>query len=316
VPVRDPLALALCLGLLVAPLGALLARRGLRARGALVGAAAAGAGTALLDAALSVGAGGAGAALAAAAGALGALLLPGPMPGRSGFGRAFGRAAFAGTIGEALVPGRLAAATPSRLVDAADALRLERAVLDAEAKAEAELAVTLVRRCSAYGTAAWRAAAWLAALALAGAVAVAPSQPRWGLAAAAAGAALGLAGARAPRLRRLVVADAVLAERAEARALDAFARAGLGRAPGHAGILLFGALLEGRVLVLADRGLRAPARAWSEVASAAAEGLAGGVAPDGLERALERAGLLAAALRPRRTPGAMDGRPPPVFVED
>lgn len=312
--VRDPLALALCLGLLAGPVGALATRRGASVRGALLGAAAAAGAALLADGALAAGLGADGAGLAAAVGALCALLLPGPAAGRR-FGRAFGLGDFAGTIAEARLPASLAGATPSRLVDPADALRVERAILGAEAKADAELAVTLVRRCGAYGAAAWRAGAWLAALALTGAAALGPPEPRAGLAAAAAGLALGLAAARAARVQRLIVSEAALAQRAEARALDAFARAGLGRTPGHAGILVFAALLEGRVVVLAGRGLREAARAFEGVAVAAAEGFAAD-APDGLLRALERAGAAAAALRPRREPAAADGRPPPVFVED
>ena len=309
-PVRDPLALALALALVAGPLGALLVRRGRRLGGALLAAALAG-----LAVALAAGGGAAEVVGAAVAGALCALALPGRARVRGGFGGGFARAGFGGAIGEARLPVRLAAAAPSRLVDPADALRLERAILDVEAKAEAELAVALVRRSGAYGTAAWRAAAWLAALGLAAAAAFG-LPARGALAAAAAGAVLGHGAARSSRLRRLLVSEASLGAHAEARALDAFARAGLGRAPGHAGLLVFASLFEGRVLVLADRGLRAPADAWHAIARDAAGGLAVPPASDGLARALERAGALGAALHPRQAPASPDGRPPPISVED
>lgn len=311
-PVRDPLAFALCLGLLAGPLGAALARRGVRAGGALLAAAVALAALVLTSEHADL----PGTAVAAGAASACALLLPAALRGGGGFGRAFGRAGFAGTFVEARLPRALAGAAPSALVDPADALHLERAVLDAEAASGAELAVALVRRSSAYGAAGWRGAAWLAALGLAAAAALAPATPRLALAAAAAGALLGHAGARAPRLRRFLVSEAALVERAEARALDAFARAGLGRAPGHAGVLLFAALFEGRVLVLADRGVADASGGWEDVARLGAAALGeDGRAAAPLARALERAGAVAASAGRGAAAPAAD-RPPPILLED
>ncbi|HEX2484539.1 MAG TPA: hypothetical protein VHQ66_04525 [Myxococcota bacterium] len=325
---RDPLLLALGLGLLAGALGAVLVRRGARLGGALLAALVGASAGALAPVAygvpfapqLPL------AALAASAAALCAWLLPGSAGPRAGLGRAFGRAAFAGAVGEARLRSALFGAAPSRLVDAADALRLERAVLDAEAKSGAAIALALVRHADVYDAARWRAAGWLAALALAAAGAFAPPSPRLALAAAAAGALLGFAAAQVPRVRRFFSSEAALGARAEARALDAFARAGLARAPGDAGVLLFAALFEGRVLALADRGVADSPGAWDEVARRAAAGLADDAPADGLARAIDAAGAAARAAQTAsraRHGGAGAAatqepalRPPAVVIED
>lgn|GEM_PF-6844427 len=315
VPLRDPLGLAIALGVLAGPAGAVWTRRGRRTPGALVAAAGAGAAAfALAPAAATPGRRAALGAVAAVAAALAAALLPGRAP-RPGLGRAFGRASFAGAIGEVPLPGRLAGAVPSRLLDPADALALERAALEAEGRVGIELAVALVRRAGEAGAASWRAAAWLATFALAAAAALFPGAQRMALVAALAGAALGHLAARAPRLRRLCESEAALAARAVEGALDAFGRAGLGRTPGAAGALVYAALYEGRVVVLADHGLPALGKAGAAdaVARAAAAGLAESRAREALAAALEG---LASAAGPREDAAAPAERPPPVRVED
>jgi uncharacterized membrane protein len=328
VVVRDPLVLALGLGLLAGALGAALVRRGARLGGALLAAFAGATAAALAPGAdaFPTGAPLPPAALAAAAAALCAWLLPGSAGPRAGLGRAFGRAGFAGAVGEARLRGALVGAAPSRVVDAADSLRLERAVLDAEAKSGAAIALALVRHADVYDAARWRAAGWLAALALAGAGAFAPPSPRLALGAAAAGALLGFSAAQAPRVRRFFASEAALGSRAEARALDAFARAGLAHAPGDAGVLIFAALFEGRALALADRGVADAPGAWDEVARRAADGLADPAPADGLARAIEAAGVAARAAQTsaRARHGAASTarapepalRPPAIVIED
>jgi uncharacterized membrane protein len=328
----DAVAGALLLGLAASPAGAASTRRGDRARGSLGAALLAAAGEiALVFTLLEPGGGaaaslpaaqaGALAALAAAAAAAASLALPGARAsGARGIGAAFGRAAFAGGTGEARLAWRRAGARPSRLLDAADRLRIERAIYDAEAKSAAELAVRAVGRCDDYGAAAWRLACFGAALALAGSAAFAPGATRAALAAAAGGAAAGHALALSARVRRFAVSEARLAERAAERAFDAFAHAGLARAPSGGGILLFAALFEGRALVLAGEGLAGAAETGelSDAAAALAAGLAASAAAEGLLEAIERVGALAARRLPpprsaTRTP---EERPVPVRVED
>jgi len=318
--VADPAALAIGLGLLAGLPGASFVRRGRRVLGA-AGAAAAGAALAAGVLELPGSAG----ILAAAAGFAAALALPGFGLGRfrrRSFGTAFARGSEA-SLAVARLPDRLAAARPSELVDPADRLRLEGVIDEAERKSGAELALAVVRRTGPYEGASWRLAAWCAALALAAAVAFAPGEPRLAPAAALLAALGGRTLARAPLLRRFASSEAELAENAARGASDAFAHLGLDRAPGH-GVLVFAALFEGRVIVLGDpggAGAHPPGKDWSEVAAAAAAGLAGGrlLAGGGLEglvAALEGAAALAASglgAGARPSPGE---RPLPVRIED
>jgi len=312
----NPEALAIGLGLLAGPLGALVARRGRRVLGAALGAAA-GAALAILETALSGGSPSlAHAGLAGGAAAAAALGLPGGARGafrRPSYGTGYDRTAFGGAQGSARLPARCAAWAPSRLLDAADRLRLESALCDAEHKSGAELAVTLVARAGAHEGAAWRASAWLAALALCGAFALAAPPPA-ALGAAAGGALAGRALARAPRVRRFFVAESALAETAARAAEGAFAHAGLGRAPGQAGALLFAALFEGRAIAVVDRGL---ASASAEpMARAVAEGLASGRALEGLLASLGELRPGGGARASGVAPDASAPRPHPVRVED
>jgi uncharacterized membrane protein len=311
----DPAALAIGLGLLAGPLGAALARRGRRLLGAGVAAAA---GAALAWLAGSVGASelqtGARALFAAAAGGAAALGLPGLGLGlfrRRSFGSAYERSPFGGARAEARLPARCAGLRPSALLDAADRVRLESALCDAERKSGAELAIALVASAGEPGAARWRAAAWLAAAAAVLAAGLMP-EPRAVLAAGAAGAAAGALLARAPRVRRLFTTEAELAARAARGALDAFANAGLLRAAGARGALVFAALAECRVVALADRGLPAPVA--EAMASGTAESLAAGRALEGLIGALGQLGSrdgVATDADPAPAP-----RPHPIRVED
>jgi len=315
--VADPAALAIGLGLLAGPLGAVLARRGRRVVAALLGAAAGAALAGLGSAALSseppllLHAG-----LAAAAGAATAVALPGLRPGafrRRSFGSAYERTAFGGAQASVRLPARCAACMPSALLDAADRLRLESALCDAERKSGAELAVAVLARAAEHEGARWRASAWLAALALSGALALS-AQPLAALAATAAGTLAGRTLARAPRLRRFFVAEAALAESAARAALDAFAHAGLARAPRHAGVLLFAALFEGRAIAVVDRGI--PPSTAEPMARAAAEGFAAGQALDGLIASLDALAPAGGAPASGVAPDFSALRPHPVRVED
>jgi uncharacterized membrane protein len=315
--VADPAALAIGLGLLAGPLGAALARRGHRLLAALLGGAA-GAALAGLRAAsfsseppLLLHAG-----LAAAAGAATALALPGlglTSLRRRSFGSGYERSAFGGVRVSARLPARCAGCVPSALLDAADRLRLESALCDAERKSGAELAVAVVARAAEHEGARGRAGAWLAAVALSGALALS-APPLTALAVTAGGALAGRALARTPRLRRFFVAEAALAESAARAALDAFAHAGLARAPRHAGVLLFAALFEGRAIAVIDRGI-APSSA-EPMARAAAEGFAEGQPLDGLLASLDALGPAEGAPASGVEADSSPLRPHPVRVED
>ena len=308
----EPIAAAVLIGLLAAPLGALRVRVGRRAQGVLLAAATASAAALALEAHPP--------SVSAAVAAAGALLLPGSLRGwqRGTFDAAFGRSAFSGGRGEAVLPARFARCVPSALVDPTARLELERAVLEIEEKVAAELVVTVLRRCNRYDGARWRTAAWLALVA-GGAASLVPGVPgalAWW--ATFAGGAVGLLLARLGAVQRALVPAAALEESVAEAAWDAFAHAGLTRTPGRTGVLLFVSLFERRVVVLGDEGIdrhRGPRESWQEAADAvvgAAErtGLAAG-----LDAGIRACGALMTRHAPERAtpPG---GHPPPIRIED
>jgi uncharacterized membrane protein len=313
-PAPDPWGAALLLGLAAAPLAGAAVRRGRRALGAALGAAF-GAGAAWGAAALEPSA--PTPALAALAGAVAALWLPGLPLGvlrRRSFGSAYPRGTFAGSAADARLPAALAGARPSRLLDAADRLRLESAFADAERKHGVVIAAALVARAGETEGAHARAALYGAALALA-AGAAAGVTALAGFGAGALGAVAGRTLARSAHVRRIFVSEDALAAAAAQAASDAFAHAGLDAAPRQRGLLVFAALFEARVVVLAAPGLAGAGgsqRMLEAVAEAAARGLAAGRATEGFLGAAAAVELLAA----RETAGSAAPRPHPVRVED
>jgi len=308
----DPNAAALLLGLVAAPLGALRTRLGRRGQGAAISAVLAG------SAAFGLDAGPPG--LAAAIAAIGSLLLPGALRGwnRGTFDGAFGRSAFTGGRGEAVLAARLARGVPTALIDPTDRLRLERAVLEIEEKAEAELIVTVLRRCDRYEGACWRSAAWLALVAGAAASLVpgAPGALTW--CATVVGGVLGLLLGRLGPVQRALVPTAVIEEAVAEAAWNAFAHSGLNRTPGRAGVLLFIALFERRVIVLGDEGIdrhRGPHESWQNAADAVARGAERGDLTAGLEAGIRACGELV-TLHARKRTAPPSSRPPPVRIQD
>ena len=316
-PALDPWGAAILLGLATAPLGALPVRRGRRllgvALGAALGAAAALAATVLGRAVPPPWL----AALAGAAAALGLPGLPFGILRRRSFGSAYPRGAFAGAVATARLPLALAAERPSRLLDAADRLRLESALTLAERKHGVAIALALVARAGEVEGAHARAALYGAALALA-AAAAAGATALAGLGAAALGAALGRGLARSAFVRRFFVSEAALAAATAQAASDAFAHAGLAGAPRDRGVLVFASLFEARVAALAGRGLTgaggADLAALATIANAAADGIAAGSAVDGFLAAIAAVDALAA--RETAPSAALPPRPHPVRIED
>jgi putative membrane protein len=208
---------------------------------------------------------------------------------------------------------------PSALVDPADRMRLEAAVIEAIRATAGELVVFVVRACDDYRSAAWRGGSLLAALAFLGlAVAHAPL-PLWAFL-AAQGLALGLGHAlcHVDAVRRRLVSESYRDARVAERARRAFAEAGLERTRGRTGILIFVALLEHRVVVLADEGIHkalAPDEGWDEVADLVAEDLRRGRGVDGLAAAAARCGAILARHAPA-PPRAVTDLPNPVLLED
>ena len=211
---------------------------------------------------------------------------------------------------------------PGKLVDPAARLRLEAAVLEAERNTAGEIVVVVARACDEYGSAGWRLGVSLAALVFAGLLAFAPPLAGWYyLAAQAAALAAAHAVARIDAVRRLLLAQPLVLARVAERARHAFAANGLAGTQHRTGILLFVALLERRVVVLADEGIdRAldPNESWQQVVDLAVGGLRRGSAADavnGLEAAIRRCGEILAhhVPAPDRNPDELSNR---IVLED
>jgi len=190
---------------------------------------------------------------------------------------------------------------PSRLVTPDARLRLEQAASEAEQRSRGELAVVVVEACDAYRDAGWRLGAALAAAALLlpFASGIAASWPVL-LAGQAVALAAGRLLARLPGVRRLLVSQALREIRVAERARRSFAEQGLPRAAGECGVLIFVALLERRVVVLAGAGLHDPQAPgpWEEVVDRVTAGLRSGGAEAGLRDGIARCGEVLAARAP------------------
>lgn len=197
-------------------------------------------------------------------------------------------------------------------------MRLEAAVIEAERATAGEISVATVHACHEYRAAAWRGGVLLAALAYLGLAVAAPGQPLWlYLGAQVAALVAGHALCRIDAVRRRLVSESFRDARVAERARRAFAEAGLERTRGRTGILIFVALLERRVVVLADEGIHkalAPDEGWDEVARLAADGLRRGQPVEGLAAAAARCGEILARHVPA-PPRGVGELPIPVLLE-
>jgi len=186
----------------------------------------------------------------------------------------------------------------SRWLDPAARLRLESAVIEAERRTAGEIVVAVAAACDEYGSAGWRLGVAAAAAAFLGVHLFAPLAPWWALLGAqglALAAAHGLA--RWVPIRRHLLGEALVAARVAGRARRCFAEQGLTRTRARTGILIFVALLERRVEVLADEGIHAaldPDESWDQVVELALAGMRSGRPAEGLEAAVRRCGEILA----------------------
>jgi putative membrane protein len=209
---------------------------------------------------------------------------------------------------------------PSQLIDPAARTRLEALVIEAERNTAGEIVVAVVRACDEYGSAGWRLGAVAAALAYLGLVLFAPPQSWWlYLGAQAAALAVAHLLARLDGVRRQLLPHHLAEQRVAERARRCFAERGLSHTLGRTGVLLFVALLERRVVVLADEGIHAAvggeAETWQEVVDLAVEGLRAGRAAEGLEAAVRRLGEILARHLPA-APRNPDELPDAIVLED
>lgn len=208
---------------------------------------------------------------------------------------------------------------PGELIDAAARARLEAVVGETERATGGEIVVAVVRACDGYASVGWWLGVSLAALVFLALGLFAPPLPWFAYLAAQAAALLaGRALARVPGvLRQLLPPERVERALAE-RAARCFSEQGLTRTRGRTGILILAALLERRVVVLADEGIdRAldPDESWQEVVDLAVDGLRRGAGASGLEAAVRRCGAILARHLPAISPNP-DELPNAVVLED
>ncbi len=211
-----------------------------------------------------------------------------------------------------------------RILPAADRQAVEAAVRAAEARTGCQIVVTVVPACDDYQHAAWKGATFgaLAAALLVGlysrGLEVWGVVWAWLLLPAPLGAVLGFFLARNATVRRGLVTPEVWRRRVESRAAEAFLEAGVHRTATHRGVLLFLAVFERRVMVLADDGVRAglPAPALDAVASAVSAAIASVGAGAALVRGVERCAAVLAEHGFAGTGGGANELPDAVRVEE
>jgi putative membrane protein len=205
-------------------------------------------------------------------------------------------------------------------LDAEARRRLEAAVVEAERGTGGELVVAVVHACDEYGSAGWWAGCALAALVFLALGMYVPALP-WTvyLAAQAAALSAGHALARLDPVRRGLLPPALVERRVAERARRCFAESGLVRTRGRTGVLIFAALLERRVVVLADEGIHRvldPDESWQQVVDLAVEGLRRGRPVEGIEAAVRRCGEILARHLPAAAPEPDELPNPPLILED
>ncbi|HVS03303.1 MAG TPA: hypothetical protein VMT16_11085 [Thermoanaerobaculia bacterium] len=193
--------------------------------------------------------------------------------------------------------------------------RVRQAVEEAERGTAGEIVPVVVSACDAHPEAAWKATALGALGAVAGAFLYFQLSGRWAadllwwslLPALAGGAAGWLAGGL-PALRRRLVDPEVLEERVQRAARAAFLEHRVHATRQRTGVLIFVALFEHRVVVLADEGIHpaVPHAMWAEVAAGIASGLRAGRPLAALVEGIERCGRILATHGPAAAPGDVD----------
>ena len=187
---------------------------------------------------------------------------------------------------------------PSRLLGPEDRARIEEAVRAAEANTSGEIVVSVKARCGRHAAAPWRLGVSLAAIALLGSVWLPiEGSPVELFVLQLAALAIAYLACLLDPIRHAFVSERELQTKAEAAALHAFHEHGLRRTEGRTGILIFVALFEHRVVVLADEAIDqalGPDEEWETLVEAVLGGIRRGRAADGIIEAVEQCGALLA----------------------
>jgi putative membrane protein len=182
--------------------------------------------------------------------------------------------------------------------------RIEKAVAEAEASTSGEIVPMVVEASDAYPHAALLAAILFELLALAALPWAVPEPTPLDVAACVAGglAAGFVLGRWAGPLRRLLIGAKVARTEVHQRAVQAFVEHGLAETRDRTGVLILVSLLERRVEVLADRGIRekVPPETWDDVVARVVRGIRAGRLDDGLIDGIARVGEVLAAHFPPR----------------
>jgi putative membrane protein len=233
--------------------------------------------------------------------------------------RSLGSGTLTGFSGGATARGRISGGSPSVLLDPADRLRIEGAVLEAERNTAGEIVVAMVGSCAEYGSAGWRLGAALALLGFLGAGVFAPEIGLGALLGAqAVGFVLGHLLARIRMIRRSLISEGFMQACAERRAWSAFAENGLARTAERTGILIFVALFEHRVIVLGDEGVDRvldPDESWEEVVDLLLTGVREKRATEGILAAVRRCGEILQTHLPA-APKTLNQLPTALILED
>lgn len=183
----------------------------------------------------------------------------------------------------------------------ADRDAIAAATTAAERDTAGELVVYVVERCDPYPEIAWKAALIGGALGAACSAVVVKILGGWGapddwwvLIGVQLGVLAGWLGSRVDGIARRLIGDAALSSRVHGRAAEAFVNEQVFATSGRTGILLFVALFEHRVLVLADEGIRqrVAANAWDDIAAGIAAGIQAGEPAAALNDAVARCASL------------------------
>jgi putative membrane protein len=191
---------------------------------------------------------------------------------------------------------------PEHFFDVEEREAIRRAAAEAESHTSGEVVPYVVGRCDDYPGAGWAAAAWGALLAagVSGLLNVVGGfwgglGPVWITLPVLGGAAGGWALAWwLPGFRRRLMAPAVIEQRVERRAALAFLDEEVFATRERTGILIFLALYEHRVVVLADAGINAKVdqAEWDDIVAHLRAGIRRGEPAAALVEAIEACGRL------------------------